>query len=290
MILTNKHNLPKPFISFAESDKYSRGNADISVTSLIDSPQIRILKESCAKEMKSDIVESVWSMFGSAVHHILESQSVDESVTLEERLFTKVKGWVLSGAVDYQERINNKIHITDYKVTSVYAATSNKPEWERQLNCYAYLIEKERIEQIGSLRICAILRDWNRREAMFKNDYPQAPVMMIDIPLWNFQDREAYIFDRIDLHQEAQQLYDKEGKFIGCSKEETWSRPDVYAVMKGNLKRADKLFKDEDEAKRYIESKDDSSEYEIQFRKGVHIRCASNFCGVSDFCSQYKRS
>ena len=36
MKITNKFSLPQPFVDFIKNDKYSRGDADISVTSLID--------------------------------------------------------------------------------------------------------------------------------------------------------------------------------------------------------------------------------------------------------------
>jgi hypothetical protein len=36
MKITNRFNLPDAFYNFARNDKYSRGKADISVTTLID--------------------------------------------------------------------------------------------------------------------------------------------------------------------------------------------------------------------------------------------------------------
>ena len=39
MKITNNHNLPQSFVDFARNDKYSKGHADISVTTLIDSAE-----------------------------------------------------------------------------------------------------------------------------------------------------------------------------------------------------------------------------------------------------------
>ena len=72
---------------------------------------------------------------------------------------------------DYEQEINKEdgsVNLIDYKVTSVWAVIFGKIEWERQLNCYAWLFrqKKENIgKSVGSLKICAILRDWNRRDA-----------------------------------------------------------------------------------------------------------------------------
>ena len=105
-------------------------------------------------------------------------------------------GWVLSGAIDRQEFISNDdgsrtVNIIDYKVTSVWSVIYGKPEWENQLNCYAYLVSKTK--QRRQFKICAILRDWNRRDAEKKEDYPKAPIVFVDIPLWDKNKTEAYI-------------------------------------------------------------------------------------------------
>ena len=42
--ITNKHNLPQTLVNLAESRNYSRGKSDRSITQLIDSPQISILR------------------------------------------------------------------------------------------------------------------------------------------------------------------------------------------------------------------------------------------------------
>ena len=139
MNITNNHNLPQSFVNFARNDKYSKGQSDISVTTLIDSPRVRLLREAKSSEMTSDAADMIWPLFGTAVHHILESASEDEGVILEERLYATVNDWILSGAVDHQKVEGNSISITDYKVTSVWSVIHGKIEWEQQLHCYAFL-------------------------------------------------------------------------------------------------------------------------------------------------------
>ena len=99
MKITNEFGLPDAFVNFARDDKYTKGKADISVTTLIDSPRVRLMKDKHHSDMVSDVVDKVWPLFGTAVHHILESSKSQENVTIEERLFGQANGWTLSGAI-----------------------------------------------------------------------------------------------------------------------------------------------------------------------------------------------
>ena len=146
MRITNKFGMPQPFVDFAINDKYSKGKADISVTSLIDSPKIKLMKEVYNDKIEVDAVDMVWALFGTAVHSVLESSNPyprvghpSEKHINEERLYSNINGWVLSGAIDRQEINEDHITIVDYKVTSVWSVIYGKPEWENQLNCYCLL-------------------------------------------------------------------------------------------------------------------------------------------------------
>ena len=291
MNITNNHNLPQSFVNFARNDKYSKGQSDISVTTLIDSPRVRLLRDAKSSEMTSDAADMIWPLFGTAVHHILESASEDEGVTLEERLYATVNDWVLSGAVDHQKVEGNAIRITDYKVTSVWSVIHGKIEWEQQLNCYAFLAQKTKGMKVKSLQICAILRDWNRREAERRYDYPQAPVALIDIPIWPETKRIEYIKERVAMHQEAQMNYDLEQAFPSCSDEDRWKRGEAWAVKKKGNKRALRVFETEELAHGFaVAHKARKNEYvlEIEHREGEYVRCKGDYCGVANLCSQFK--
>jgi hypothetical protein len=297
MKITNNFGMPQPFVDFAINDKYSKGKADISVTTLIDSPKIRLMKEKHDHEIEVDAVDMVWALFGTAVHSVLENSKQSEDIITEERLYSTISGWVLSGAVDRQEIKDDQITIVDYKVTSVWSVIYGKPEWENQLNCYAYLVNDKNAfnkRNVTNLKICAILRDWNRREAERKPDYPQAPIVFVDIPLWDHEKASKYIINRMALHQEAQILYDMHGDLGLCSDEDTWKKPDTWAVKKKGQKRALRVLDTEKDAKEYIEwhnKTDDAyikkANLEIEFRGGEYTRC-SNYCSVADFCKQKK--
>ena len=286
MKVTNNYNLPQSFVDFARNDKYSKGHADISVTTLIDSARVRVMRDHYHNERVVDVVDNIWALFGTAVHHVLESTEPSDDVVIEERLFTKINGWVLSGAVDHQVIKGQTAEITDYKVTSVWSVIHGKIDWERQLNVYAYLVQKNKGKKVKKLSICAVLRDWNRRDAQNKPNYPQSPIVIVDIPMWDEMKRIRYIHERINHHQNTQVLYDMEGSFTLCSDEERWKRDDAWAVKKKGLKRAMRVFDNEDEAKKFSEAQDVSTE--IEHRIGEYVRCNGDYCGVAEFCSQYK--
>ena len=284
MKITNKNNLPDTFLSFARDGKYDKGNADISVTTLIDSPRINILKGQNKGEIESDVSDMIWPLLGTAVHHMLESGPAKGNVTMEERLFVSIDGWTLSGAIDHQEEIDGKIHISDYKVTSVWSVIYGKEDWVRQLNCYAQMVRLSKEKEVGSVRIIAILRDWNRRDAMMKSDYPKSPVVTVDIPLWSSEDAMDYLFERINLHQDAQAMWDTTEAVINCSDEERWMKPTTYALIKKGNKRATKVFEHFDDAA--AELLIYGLGYEVVTRKGEYTRC-EQYCSVSEFCTQF---
>jgi hypothetical protein len=304
MKITNKFGMPQPFVDFAINDKYSKGKADISVTSLIDSPKIRLMKEKHDHEIEVDAVDMVWALFGTAVHSVLESSNTyprighpSEKNINEERLYSTISGWVLSGAVDRQEIKDDEITIVDYKVTSVWSVIYGKPEWENQLNCYAYLVNDKNAfnkNKVTNLKICAILRDWNRRDAERKEDYPKAPIVFVDIPLWDHEKASKYIIERMALHQEAQILSDVHGDMGLCSDNDMWKKNDTWAVKKKGQKRALRVLDSEEEAIKYMEWHNETDQaytkktnLEMEFRSGEFTRCG-NYCSVADFCNQYK--
>ena len=269
------------------------------MTSLIDSPKVRIMKEHFDDQMEIDAVDMVWSLFGTAVHSILETSHdnapIDQTIITEERLFTNVNGWRLSGAIDRQEIVDGLVSIFDYKVTSMWSLVFDKIEWHRQLNCYAYLVEKVKGIKVKDINICVIARDWNKRKAEQDRSLPQSPIQVKNIPLWSFEDREKYIKERIKEHQEAQIAYDLDGDFGLCSNDERWQKERYICSNEEGQKRALRVLNSEKEAKEYIDWHNETdkaynkkSKLDIEIRSGEYTRCKGNYCSVAEFCNQYK--
>lgn len=280
MQTSNNHNLPKPFLRYARSTKYDRGPADLSVTQLIDSPRIRMLSEAHKEEITTDLSDQLWALLGTAVHHIL-STGVDETdgETAEERLYAEIAGWTLSGAIDLQEE-EGVVVLSDYKVTSVGALKRPKPEWEAQLNTYDWLLRQTKQIKAKHLRVVAILRDWKAHELKFKAGYPPIPLQVIEIPVWSRAKQNAYVAERIRIHQAADLMMDMEGKLPPCTPEERWQTEQVFAIYVTGKKRALRLFTNNGEAMALAKVTPGSR---IEARRAENIRCQS-YCPVAEWC------
>lgn len=287
MTTTNKHNLPDPFVRYNDSRNaaYSRGDADISVTQLIDAAGIRLLRDRFTGELTDDVVDAIWPLLGTAVHEILQEHSSEEDI-VEERLSMEVNDWVLSGAIDNQKITGKVCEITDYKVTSVWSVMlGEKEEWIRQQNVYATLVEENKDVKVTSISICAVLRDWSRREATYKKDYPQTPIVVIKLPLWPSERRMEYITQRMEAHQNAQMAFDGDGSVEPCTDSDKWAKPTTYAIIKKGNKRATKVMSDYGEAKTHASSLSGGGKiFEVHTREGENTRCEGNYCRVAEKC------
>ena len=283
MKITNKFNVPETLVALAKRNYYSKGKSDYSVTEIISPPQIQVLRRKHWSEMEQDVTDQIWSMLGSALHVVAERGQTAGHVT-EERLSVTIDDVVLSGAIDLQHEEEGQVVITDYKFTSAWALRQDKPEWEAQQNIYAWLVSKVKERPVKAVRICALIRDWSRREAQNKADYPQAPVQVIELPLWPLEKTEAYIRERIELHREAKVKNDWGEDLPSCSEDERWLRGTTYAVKKEGRKTAVRVFDDEEQAKALAEEVKGF----VEIRKGEAVRCTGNFCGVNQWCKQYQ--
>ena len=113
MKLTNQFGAPDAFVKALEDDSYTKGEADFSVTGLIQPPQISRLREQYEDKLSSDVRDRIWMLLGTSVHNTLEKYG---DGLVEQRLFAECDGTVISGAID----LDKDGHITDYKVTSVF--------------------------------------------------------------------------------------------------------------------------------------------------------------------------
>lgn len=284
MKLTNRHGLPQTIINVLRRPQYSKGDAHVSVTELISSPRIVQLRRRHWEAIEEDASDMVWSLFGSALHNILQ-HGKDENHIVEERLFKEFDGWTLSGAIDLQEIEPDGVTISDYKCTSTWSVMNDKLDWQRQLNTYAWLVETVKAKPVKALQIVAILRDWSAREADVKEDYPRSPLVVVPIPLWPLEMREDFVRRRINAHNDALFAAESGGAIAHCTPEECWERPTTFAVKKKGNKRATLVFKSEQEAQQQLNQLGEA--YVVERRPGERTRC-ERFCSVSPWCEQYQ--
>ena len=278
MKITNIYNLPQAILNIMMRDVYQPTHKRMRVTELIGAPLVKHLMIKHWKELTEDCSDGLWRLLGTSVHYILESGTPDDALG-EERLSYTIGDTTISGKSDlYHEE-----GIQDWKVTSVFSfLLGMKKEWEAQLNVYKFLWERNGFP-VKSLKINAILRDWQRSKAKFDLTYPQIPFVSMDVPMWDNALIVEYLFDRIAIH--AQKPAPE------CTDEEKWKRPTTYAVTKPQNKRATKVCETKEEAEEYIKVKNEGKPkdmYIIDERKGACIKC-DDYCVVRDFCPYYKK-
>lgn len=72
-ILVNKYNLPQTLVDAVTYDTHKLAG-DISVTTLIDGPQVRYLKTTHDYEV--DVSDCIYALMGTALHHVLERANI----------------------------------------------------------------------------------------------------------------------------------------------------------------------------------------------------------------------
>jgi hypothetical protein len=277
MKITNKYNLPLSLVEAVSNDGYSKGDADISVTSLWKSPRIVALEREHEDKLERDVVDSLWSLLGRGVHDVL--CRADSNTMTEVRMSFEMQGWKVSGQFD--RYIPEHCHLQDYKVTSAWSLVydSRNEDWENQLNTYAHMLRVNG-HDVNKLEIIAVLRDWSQTEALRNENYPKTPVVVVPVKLWTSVEAEEKIRAQVQKHQSALT------ELPLCTEKDQWAQPAKWAVMKAGRKSAVRLYDSHAEAVLHL-SQENDSKLSIVERKGVKNRC-EKYCSVKEFCTQYR--
>lgn len=291
MQITNANNLPEPLVRAVTRHPREHKPNCISVSELIQPPQVRALSIKYDAGLTEDAADRLWALLGTLLHGVLErnAKGLKDTIT-EEALETEVNGWTVVGHYDLSEMVLDSESLTDWKLTSVWTVLDGvKPDWESQLNCYAELIRRTG-RKISQLQIVAIFRDWSKSKARFDLQYPQQQVRILPVKLWTTGRVTRFLEERVRLHQEA-----ANGVWPDCTPEERWMRPDKYAVMKDGRKTAIRVMEDGIELMKYAIKEGLTDEdgvirpgYSVIKRPGESVRCES-YCSVADVCPQKAR-
>lgn len=321
-IYTNKHNLPESYVNAVKVDKH-RVYGDISVTQLIDSPQIRVLRRQHDEVV--DVKDMLWALFGTALHSVLERSEQDSvdartllqakevlvdtgdpealkvakwlekniskfypdgintDVLLEHTMTVEYLGWTVSGTCD-KFTISQGL-LEDYKSCSTYEYINpeSRKKWDAQQNIYAHMLRSMGYD-VQKAQIVAIFKNWSRMESLRNKDYPPLPIMSLEVSLFPDDKIKEYIIKRVKLHQDAEK-----GAIPECTGKERWAKADSYAIIKEGGKRAIRVLETEAQAKEFIRANEFKykEELKIEYRPGEDLRCTS-YCPVSQHCSQFK--
>ena len=272
MILTNIHNLPSGVFNAVVRTIQEPKPDVLRVTELINPPICKQLALENWETITADASEFLWSLLGTAVHDTLAKQ--EDNVLVEKRITITVDGINLSGQVD--RYVKPEFAVEDYKCTSVWSYLYGiKPEWERQLNLYRYLLESTNY-RVKKLTINAILRDWMMSKSV-QADYPKIPFVSINIPLWTMERTNLFIKHRIAVHNTRP---------LPCDETERWQRPSTFAVMKEGRKSAVRVKDTQEEAQDYLDTEVkavDQKKCQVVERVGEALKCKS-YCLVRDIC------
>jgi len=272
--ITNKYGLPEPLVRAVTWSDRDREGCDYTITELLRPARMVALERQHKDEITEDASDRLWMLLGSAGHSVLE-RSAHKGI-VEERAIVEVDGLKVGGKLDFGMTDTT---LWDYKFTSVYAAKEGpKAEWEQQLNCYHYMAAEYGV-WFSKIVIVAIFRDWSKSKASRDQDYPQSQVKVMELPRWTSAITLQFIRDRIKAHESAKTTLPQ------CTPEETWEKPEVWAVKKQGAKRALRLI--DDYAYAMNDLKERGPGHEIEHRPAERSRC-ENYCRCAQFCEQWK--
>lgn len=277
MNVTNRMKLPEALVKAVSTERHNKAGEYSATTLLKDATEV-ILNNRHFDEIEVDASDSIWQIFGTAVHAVLENQS--DNTFKEEQFKVKVSNSVVTGRVDSYD-MENEI-LADWKTASVWKVQfKDFSDWYKQGMIYAWLMKQSGLK-VRRCRFIALLKDHSKSKARFDKEYPQSPVYVyqFDVTEKALAEIEKYIFDKVKSFEEAEKIADSE--LPPCSKDSRWASDDKFAAMKKGRKTALKLCDTEEEAKSYP-----GCEY-VEFRKGESRKC-QDYCTACKWCPFYNK-
>lgn len=269
--------VPEVIFRAMQAVQYQKKDAFSSATRLLASPRQFWLEKRHDDELEEPASDRLWSLLGTAMHLVVEKGGSEE--TSEQELEVTVAGQRITGTSDYYK----DGVISDFKLTSVwsYIYRADKiPDWEKQLNIYAFMLRRAG-KDVKWLQIICLFRDWQKSKYEFESDYPKQ-IAVIPIRLWSLEEAEEWVTKKVLQLLQYSNTADNELPY--CTNEDTWQKPDKYAVMKKGNKRAVKLYEDEASALAHVEQ---DANFYLEIRKGEPTRCIG-YCPMKDICNQHQ--
>jgi len=281
MIVTNKLKLPMAFVKAVSTEKHNK-EGEFSATTLLKGCKEIILTDRHWDEIEVDTADSIWKIFGSAVHKILEE--FDDGNFHEEKLTFNVFGVTITGTIDSYDMQNGVVF--DWKTASIWKTKfKDYTDWKRQGLTYAWLLKRNGFE-VKQCRFVALLKDHSKSKARTDEEYPVSPVITyeFDVTDEDLNAMEQELLEKIPHLKEYYKLPDDD--IPPCTKEERWADDDKYAVMKKGVKKAVKVCDSEDEANALAE--ESGPNFYVEHRPAISRKCL-DYCDCKQFCNFYKK-
>lgn len=282
MKVTNRLNLPSAFVRAVSRERHNKPN-HFSATTLLKGVKEIVLTLRHFDELEIDASESLFAVFGTAVHAIMEANAGTDDF-VEESFETKIGAFTVTGKCDSYDM--DAGIVWDWKTASTWKIIMKDfDDWKRQGLIYAYLMRANGLT-VNECRFVALLKDYSRTKARTEKDYPPAPVYVYAFPVTESELDKigAFISEKISGIEKALKLPDEE--IPPCTPSERWERGAGFAVKKKGNKRATRILSGRDEAENLAESL--GKEFVVEERKGESVKCAG-YCPCREFCDFYRR-
>ena len=280
MRVTNNLHLPEAFVNAISREKHNEPGS-YSATTLNKGVKEILLTDRHWDEITVDAADSVWAVWGSAVHALMESAKDDNFH--EERFKVRIENSWVTGQVDSYDMEHATIF--DWKTASVWKVQfKDFSDWKKQGLTYAWLMKQSGFD-VSRCVFVALLKDHSKTKAKHDASYPQSPVFtyQFDVTEADLAETEARIKDKIRQIEQAQEAADDE--LPPCTAEERWADNEKWAVMKNGRKTAIKLFDNSADADAMAGEMGNS--YYVEHRPAISRKCGE-YCACKEFCNFYK--
>ena len=280
MKVTNKLNMPAAFVNAVSTARHNAAGC-FSATTLNKGAKEIILSDRHFDEITVDAADSVWAVWGTAVHALLESQP--DNNFHEEFFKVPVSNSFVTGQVDSYDMENATIY--DWKTASVWKVQfADFDDWRRQGMTYAWLLKQSGLD-VKKCVFVALLKDHSKTKAKTDSSYPQSPVFIyeFDVTTADMEETAARILAKV---QEIESAYKLDDDAIEpCSAEERWADGEKWAVMKNGRKSAVKVFDNQLDADAMAGELGNS--HYVEHRPAISRKCG-DYCKCKEFCNFYK--
>ena len=280
MKVTNLMGLPEPFVKAVQTERHNQPGCYSATTLLKGFKEIQ-LENRHFDELSIDAADSVFQIWGSAVHSIFEN--VGDNCFKEETFSTKIDGITITGTADCYDM--EKGLLVDWKTCSSWKILNKDfKDWKLQGQIYSYLMKKSGLE-VKHVQFVALIKDHSKTKSKTEKDYPKSPVYVFsfDITPKDLFETELYIRTRIRGIKNSMNLSDDE--IEPCTAEERWEDPSKFACMKKGRKSAVKLFDSKADCEEFVKEK--GAGYYLEERPCIARKC-SEYCICKEFCNFYK--
>lgn len=280
MTVTNKLHLPEAFVKAVSVVRHNAPGC-FSATTLNKGAKEIILSDRHFDEITVDAADSVWAVWGTAVHALLESQP--DNNFHEESFKVPVSNSYVTGQVDSYDMENGVIN--DWKTASVWKVMkADFSDWYKQGMTYAWLLKQNGLD-VRRCRFIALLKDHSMTKAETDSSYPQSPVFTYEFEITpeELEQAGARITAKVMDIEAAELMGDDD--IEPCTSEERWADGEKWAVMKNGRKSAVRVFDTEIDAENCAGELGNS--HYVEHRPAVSRKCGK-YCLCKDFCSFYK--